>query len=195
MEMHLAVSRIVSWTGYLWLGLGAVWLGSAPFTKKTIYRQSEAGRYAHIAVFAAGLYLLFGRPSGVAWLDGPVYGVTVPIALAGLLLALVGVGFAVWARLMLGDNWSANPTLKDGHTLVRSGPYAIVRHPIYTGLLVALLGTAVERGSVRSLVALPVCVAGLWLKMLVEERIMVQWFGEEYVQYRREVRALAPFLF
>ncbi len=107
----------------------------------------------------------------------------------------MGVAFSVWARLMLGDNWSNRVTVKENHTLARRGPYRIVRHPIYSGILLGMLGSALQRGGIRCFVGVLICGFSFWLKTRVEERFMVQSFGEEYLQYRHKVKALAPFIF
>jgi protein-S-isoprenylcysteine O-methyltransferase len=110
----------------------------------------------------------------------------------GLLLA--GMFFAGWARIFLGGNWSSNVTLKEDHTLVRSGPYRIVRHPIYTGLLVALLGTAIALGPLRCFLGVILAAVAWKIKSITEERFMVQQFGDQYTHYRMQVKALVPYI-
>lgn len=194
--MHLiTIPQIIHWTQLLWLLLCAVWLGSAPFAKRTIHEQSPSSRIEQSALFAVGLYLLFGSPSTPDWFNQPVFRVTVPIALAGLGITVCGVALSIWARLTLGENWSVYATVKRDHTLILRGPYQAVRHPIYTGFLVALLGSALQRGLLRSFLAVIICAVALWIKVAVEEDFMVQRFGQEYLRYRREVSALVPFLF
>ena len=112
---------------------------------------------------------------------------------AGILVA--SLGFVVWARLHLGSNWSGSVALKEGHRLVRSGPYRLVRHPIYTGLIGGLAGTAIAVGELRGVIAIVLLTATFWFKCQREERLMVSEFGDEYVQYRKEVKALIPFIF
>ena len=112
----------------------------------------------------------------------------------GLALTIVGALFAVWARFYLGGNWSLTVTVKEGHTLIRGGPYAVVRHPIYSGLSLAVLGTALTVGEFRGLVAVGLVVFGLLHKSLVEERLMREEFGAEYERYCRDVKALIPFV-
>jgi protein-S-isoprenylcysteine O-methyltransferase Ste14 len=109
------------------------------------------------------------------------------------MLAL-GLGFAVWARVHLGRNWSNTVTLKRDHDLVRGGPYRLARHPIYTGALVAVLGTAIARGEWRGLLASAIVFAALWRKLGIEEKLLEEVFGDKYRSYRREVRALIPFV-
>lgn len=105
---------------------------------------------------------------------------------------ILGFGFAIWARLHLGRNWSLGVQLKEGHTLIRTGPYALVRHPIYTGLLLVVLGKAIGQGKVAGFVAFAILLIEWKRKSLFEERFMVENFGGEYERYRAEVRGLIP---
>ncbi len=191
----ITIDQIIHWTQLLYLLLAAVWLGSLPFVKRTIYKQSMSSYLQQTVVFTVGLYLLFGSPSTPDWFNQPVFTVTLPIALAGLGMAICGVGVSIWARLTLGENWSSSPSIKQDHALIVTGPYRIVRHPIYTGFLIALLGSSLPHGLVRSFLAVLTCAVGLYLKVSVEEEFMVQRFGEAYLRYRRNVSALVPFLF
>jgi protein-S-isoprenylcysteine O-methyltransferase Ste14 len=175
--------------------LALVWIVSALRTKRTIQSQSSAAQLLYTAILAVGVCLIFVKQSGIPWLDLQLFPVTVPIALAGLLAVLMGVAFSVWARFLLGDNWSNRVTVKENHTLVRRGPYRIVRHPIYSGILFGMLGSALQRGGIRCFAGVLICGFSFWLKARVEERFMVQNFGEAYLQYRHNVKALAPFIF
>lgn len=188
--------QIARWgTQDLWIVLCGVWLIGGLMTRQSVRRQTISSRLWQIGIVLLGAWLIYGQGTGFAWLDAPAFPVTAAVALAGLAATLAGVAFAIWARVTLGANWSGMITVKEGHTLVRRGPYRFVRHPIYTGLLAAFLGTALTLGSVRSLLALPLLAFGFWLKSLMEERFMAEQFGEEYLRYRHEVRALVPFLF
>ncbi len=110
----------------------------------------------------------------------------------GAAVTAAGLLFSVWARRHLGSNWSQAVTLKEGHELITSGPYALVRHPIYTGLLLGLLGCAVALGEWRGLLAVAIVFAVLWHKLRLEERWMRAHFGEPYEAYSRHVAALVP---
>lgn len=90
---------------------------------------------------------------------------------------------------------SATVTVKEDHELVRTGPYRFVRHPIYTGLLLGFIGTAVARAEWRGVLAVALVFISLWRKLKLEERWMGETFGARYASYKREVRALVPFLF
>ena len=191
----ITTPQIIHWTNLLWLLLAAVYLGSLPFVKPTIHRQSLESGWQQHALFFIGLYLLFGSLPTPDWLSHPVLTVTASLALIGFGIVLCGVGFSIWARLILGENWSSDPSIKQDHTLILRGPYRIVRHPIYTGLLVALAGSALQRGLFRNLLGVFLCGISLWMKVAVEEHFMVHRFGDQYLRYRRNVNALIPFLF
>jgi protein-S-isoprenylcysteine O-methyltransferase Ste14 len=112
----------------------------------------------------------------------------------GLALTVGGIAFAIWARFYIGRNWSGRVTIKKDHQLIRSGPYSIVRHPIYAGFIVALTGTVIAIGQIRAILALAVVVWGLRCKSKLEEQFMSEQFGEEYARYRQEVKSLIPFV-
>ena len=118
----------------------------------------------------------------------------VPAQAAGVVLLVAGLGFAIWARRHLGRNWSASVVVKEDHALVRTGPYSRVRHPIYTGLLLAFLGTAIAVGEWRGLVGLVVAIVSFLLKSRLEEQRMGETFPE-YAEYRRHTAALIPGLY
>ncbi|HZP86958.1 MAG TPA: isoprenylcysteine carboxylmethyltransferase family protein [Burkholderiales bacterium] len=111
----------------------------------------------------------------------------------GALMTAAGLLFTVWARICLGRNWSAVVTIKRQHELVETGPYSLVRHPIYTGLLVAFIGSALARGEWRGVLAVLIAWAALWRKLRLEEAWMIQRFGEPYIAYCRRVPMLVPF--
>ena len=179
----------------LWLVLMIVWGLGMLTTKRTLRWQTTSSRLWQMGIVVLGYWMLFTASIQTLGLGRQLYAPGRGSAVAGVALVAAGVAFAVWARLTLGGNWSGTVTLKEGHTLVQRGPYRWVRHPIYTGLLLASLGTAVVSGSLHSMVALPVILFGFWLKIATEENLMVQTFGAEYVEYMRRVKALAPFLF
>lgn len=112
---------------------------------------------------------------------------------AGLLLFAVGLSFAVWARLHIGRNWGTPMSTKDEPELVTSGPYALVRHPIYSGILLAGIGTAVALGWFW---IVPVALAGIYFvySAFVEERYLTRQFPDEYPAYRRSTKMLVPLI-
>ena len=177
-----------------WMIVGIVWLAGALRTKRTARAQSSGSRLLQASLPAAAAVLLFNSRLAV----GPLAWRFVPssafIAYIGLALTLAGTGFAIWARAYLGQNWSSYVTIKEDHRLIQTGPYAVVRHPIYSGFLLAFLGTALAFGQVRGLVAWALAFVGWRLKSRMEEEFMQQRFGAEYADYKRRVRELIPFV-
>ena len=110
----------------------------------------------------------------------------------GAVVSVLGLGFAIWARLYLGSNWSNSVTIKRDHELITGGPYGLVRHPIYTGLLTGFVGTAIAIGQLCGLVAFAFLFVMLWYKLRLEERWMRLQFGEVYEQYAQRVPAPVP---
>src|ERR1700756_2856916 len=117
-------------TLYLWEFLMLVWLAGMFMTSRTVRRQTSSSRFWQTGIMLFGAWLLFVGGTGDGWLDAVALPVTAGVALTGLAITAAGVAFAIWARLTLGANWSGIITIKEGHTLVRRGPYRFVRHPI-----------------------------------------------------------------
>jgi protein-S-isoprenylcysteine O-methyltransferase Ste14 len=179
----------------VWVVLVVVWIVFAWRTKRTIRRESNVSQLLYTFILAIGVYLIFGPNIGIRLLDQPLYPLTPSVAVAGFAAVLLGVGISIWARVILADNWSNSVTLKENHTLVIVGPYRAVRHPIYSGNLLAMVGSAMQRGEVRSFLGVALLFLSFWLKARVEERFMMQEFGDDYLKYCREVRALVPMIF
>jgi protein-S-isoprenylcysteine O-methyltransferase Ste14 len=181
----------------LWLAWLVYWLVAARNVKATRRREPYASRIGHVVLTVLAAALLAFRhqqPVWLSWLDVRFLPQTTVVYWLGLMTVLVGLSFAVWARVHLGRNWSGRVTVKEDHELIRTGPYAIVRHPIYTGMLCAILGTAIAFGEWRGLIAFGILAASLMLKLRMEERFMSETFGEQYARYRTEVPALIPFI-
>ena len=111
---------------------------------------------------------------------------------AGVALAVAGFALTWWARIHLGKDWSAAVTLKENHALVRSGPYALMRHPIYTGLLLAFAGTVLAEDAASAWLGFALVAFGFVLKLRQEEQLLIAHFGETYKDYQARVRALVP---
>jgi protein-S-isoprenylcysteine O-methyltransferase Ste14 len=176
----------------LWLTILAVWLAGALFTKRTVRRQS-LGRVVVQRGLAVGAYLLLLVDRwDLNWLDWRFMKPSRPVEYAGVAVTALGIALAIWARVLLGRNWSGNATVKESHELVQGGPYRFVRHPIYSGISLAIVGTALTMGEVRGLLAVALALASWRVKWPVEERFMTEQFGDRYVEYRRRVRAIIP---
>jgi protein-S-isoprenylcysteine O-methyltransferase Ste14 len=140
-----------------------------------------------------GVYLIIWPRLPVPWLSEALLPDVPARYWLALALVAAGLGFTVWARLHLGRNWSGTVTQKQGHELVRSGPYALVRHPIYTGLLAALLGSAIALGEPRGFLGVFIVLGAFWRKLRIEEGFMRELFPGQYARYMTEVPALVPF--
>ncbi len=174
----------------LWVGWMVVWLAASFTVKPTERREQAVSRVLTSAplVICAALFVLPSLPSAhvVRW---------APWMLSvGTLLVAAGLGFAIWARVHLGGNWSGSVELKADHALVRSGPYRLVRHPIYTGMLLALLGSALALDEWRGVLGLAFGAAGIARRVWLEDRWMAAAFGAEHAAWRRETAAVIPFL-
>ena len=178
----------------LWACWAAYWWIASRNVKASTREEDSLSRLFHVVPLLLGALLLALPDWPLTFLGA--YFVTPgawTFALGAVLLA-AGLGFAIWARVALGRNWSGTVTLKQGHELVRGGPYRWVRHPIYTGLLCGVAGNALAIGQWRGAVALVIVCVALWRKLRLEERWMGEMFGAAYARYRKEVPALVPFL-
>lgn len=117
---------------------------------------------------------------------------TPPVETIGVLITVAGCLFAIWARITLGSNWSGRATVKASHELITKGPYAIARHPIYTGILTGAVGTGVAMAEWRCLLGMALIALVFAAKMGQEEKLMIQTFPEAYPLYRQRVKALIP---
>jgi protein-S-isoprenylcysteine O-methyltransferase Ste14 len=178
----------------LWAAWLAGWWLAAGSVKKTLRRESLGSRLTYTLPLWVAVWLFVSRRIPWAALNARfVPSAAWPYAV-GAVLVVLGLGFATWARVYLGRNWSADVTLKQEHELVRSGPYRWVRNPIYTGILIALAGSALARGQWSGVLAVVIAFGSFWYKARLEERVMHDAFGAEYDAYRREVKSLIPFV-
>jgi protein-S-isoprenylcysteine O-methyltransferase Ste14 len=171
------------------------WLVSAANVKATARLEPLSSRAAHFLPMVLALGLLASRPdSDIRFLFDRFVPSSAIVDWVGCWLVVLGLSFSVWARIHLGRNWSGRVTVKENHELIRTGPYALVRHPIYSGLLLAILGTALAVGEWRGALALVLMTSSFWRKLQIEERMMRETFGEEYRRYSGHTRAIIPFL-
>ena len=185
--MHLA-----NLVPIFWMAFGLIWIVAWAQTKKTQTRAPLGSRLLYGVPVAMGGYLM-ASDIRLPWLPSDAILRHSPtLEAVGILLTGAGIAFAIWARMCLGQNWSSAVSIKVGHQLIRRGPYAWVRHPIYSGLLLALIGTALERRRVIGFVAVAMFWLGFWIKSRLEEGFMRQTFGEEYIEYSRGTGALIP---
>jgi protein-S-isoprenylcysteine O-methyltransferase Ste14 len=177
-----------------WIAFALVWLVAAFATKATVRRQSVGSRLREALPLVAAFLLLRTNPGLMQWLSARFVPHSFEWQIFGAAVTIAGIAIAIWARFYLGTNWSASVTVKQDHQLIRAGPYSVVRHPIYSGLLLAMLGTAIYVGEIRGLFAVALATWAWKMKSRLEEAYMESEFGDQYVSYRREVKALVPFL-
>jgi protein-S-isoprenylcysteine O-methyltransferase Ste14 len=168
-----------------------VWLVAWFKTKRTQERMGFGSRLLYGVPVFIGSYLIFGDHVP-GWLQRRIVPQNVAVEILSVLLTAAGIGFAIWARFYLGENWSSAVSIKVDHQLIRTGPYAWVRHPIYSGILLATIGTALARREPRGLFAVILLWLGFWIKSRMEERFMRKTFGNEYQEYSRTTGALIP---
>jgi protein-S-isoprenylcysteine O-methyltransferase Ste14 len=191
--MHHAASIYALIINLLWVAWGIYWLISARSNKTTQQRESAASRWAHVIPLIVGGVLIGWRRMPWPLLTHRLWPVTFTSYCIGVALLAGGLLFSVWARVHIGRNWSGTVTVKQDHELIRSGPYALVRHPIYTGLLTALIGTVLISGTGRALLGLLIIIIALIRKLHVEEAFMRATFPGQYERYSAEVPQLIPF--
>jgi protein-S-isoprenylcysteine O-methyltransferase Ste14 len=175
-----------------WIVFAAYWAVGALKTGRTISQESFASRYGVLALEVLGFAMLFSGVAGIGVLGQRVVARTDAGAALGVALTWIGIAIAVWARWHLGQYWSARITLKEDHQLIRSGPYAHFRHPIYSGLDLAALGAAVAIDEWRCVVAVGLVVLGYWIKAKREESMLARQFGEVFDEHRRHTGFLIP---
>lgn len=180
----------------VWVAWLLFWAVMSFSGKHTVRRESRGSRLSHMLPMCLAACLLIARDfhGWVAFLSRDMLPYRPAFYAIGVAMVIAGLAYAVWARLHLGRNWSASVQVKDDHELVRTGPYRWVRHPIYTGMLIGLLGTMVAFDEWRALLALVIVFGSIWFKLKREERWMLETFGDAYADYRRHSRALIPFL-
>jgi len=169
-----------------------VWIVGWLRTKPTQERQPRSQRLLYTIPVILGTYLIGSVRIRLGWWTTRVLPRTETIQAIAILITAAGIGLAIWARFYLGQNWSGTVTIKVGHTLTRSGPYKWVRHPIYSGILLAMIGTALAHGRPTGLIAIVLFWLGFAIKLRLEEQFMRKTFGQEYDEYAKATGALVP---
>jgi protein-S-isoprenylcysteine O-methyltransferase Ste14 len=189
---------LVSWAAFL-----LVWGISALFVKQDVRGGGYAAawqRYWGLRLAAAAIIIFvavrLGRRAGSSGAALFSHGIFTPppaLGWAGAALTAIGIGFAIWARVNLGRNWSSRPAVKEHHEFVMTGPYAYVRHPIYSGIMLAALGTAITSSviGIGLFVFISITFA---LRMNKEEKIMLELFPDQYSEYQKHTKRLVPFV-
>jgi protein-S-isoprenylcysteine O-methyltransferase Ste14 len=176
----------------LWLVFGLYWLVSALKRKKTKQRESWVQRGWYLIPLIAAAWFLGGAQPRYSWLGQRFIPENLAVAWLGAAMTAAGIAIALWARWHLGTNWSGTVTLKEGHELIRTGPYRTIRHPIYTGILLAMIGSAVTWGQVRGLLMAAILWAAFYVKARREESFLAQEFGERFAEHVQHTGMFLP---
>ncbi len=176
----------------IWMVLCLYWILSALRTKAVKSQESFGKRLGYVLPVALGVTLLFNSRSHYSWLGMRFAPDTIALAVTGVVLTAAGVALAMWARLVLGENWSAAVSIRKNHELIRMGPYRTMRHPIYTGMMLGLLGTALVVGEVRGLLALVIVGLGFYVKACKEEAFLSREFGAGFEAHAKHTGMFLP---
>ena len=179
----------------VWIAFILYWRIKAGDTKTSQRIEPNAWPILQALTFLIVIVLLSVPRIPLPWLYRQLWPSDIWSFSIGAAATVVGLLFAVWARQHLASNWSSAVTIKQGHELITTGPYALVRHPIYTGILTGFLGTAIALSQVRGVVGFVLIFLSLWAKLRVEEDWMRSRFGETYATYAHRTAALVPYLF
>jgi protein-S-isoprenylcysteine O-methyltransferase Ste14 len=179
----------------VWIAFLLYWQIRAANTKTTQRLEPAASRIPRAFIFLIALVLLSTTRIPLPWLYRQLWPAGLWLFWLGAVVTIAGLLFAVWAREHLGSNWSRSVTIKQGHELITTGPYAVVRHPIYTGILTGFLGVAIAISQVRGLIVFVLIFLVFWVKLRMEEQWMRTQFGETYATYAHQTAALVPYLF
>jgi protein-S-isoprenylcysteine O-methyltransferase Ste14 len=186
------------WLPYLfplmWAAYIVYWWAMAASVKSDQRREQAGSRFQRLALMIFAVVLLAIPAVRLSVLDRRFLPDSLWWVWIGAVVTASGLLFSVWGRRYLGQNWSRSVTIKKDHELITGGPYSLVRHPIYTGLLMGLFGCALALGEWRGLVAVGLVFFALLRKLRLEEQWMCAQFGESYESYSRRVRALVPYV-
>ena len=179
--------------GGCWLIFGIYWLVTAVTTKAVAERKTFSSSLPYRILVILGGFLLWD-PRLPRPLNLELTPQTDQLQMIAAIVCVCGLFITLWARWTLAGNWSSDVTFKKDHELIKKGPYRFVRHPIYTGLLIMSVAVALEYGRLRCWLGPVAWGIGLWIKLNQEEALLLQHFPNEYPAYRRQVKALVPFI-
>ncbi len=179
----------------VWIAFIVYWRIKAAGAKSNQRREPDASGILRALTFLIVIVLLSTTRIPLPWLYRRLWPSGLWPFWIGAAITVAGLLFAVWARHHLASNWSSSVTIKQGHELITAGPYAVVRHPIYTGILTGFLGTAIALSQVRGVIGFVLIFIVLWAKLRKEEEWMRSQFGEVYASYTDRTAVLVPYLF
>ncbi len=175
-----------------WIVFVVYWAVSALKTRHTERSEPFASRYGVLVLVIAGFVLLFSGEAGIGILGKKVFPRIYALNVTGVALTWAGIALALWARWHLGQYWSARITIKEDHKLIRTGPYARLRHPIYSGVDLAAIGSALAIDRWRCVVGVCLIILGYWIKAKREEAMLTAQFGAEFKEHCSHTGFLFP---
>src|SRR5580692_1486327 len=178
----------------VWILFFLYWQIKAVNTKTAQRLEPAASRILRVLIFLVAIVLLSTARIPLPWLYVQLWPQGLWPFWLGAAVTIAGLLFAVWAREHLGTNWSRSVTIKQDHQLIVTGPYSLIRHPIYTGILAGFLGSALALAQMRGIVAFVLISLVLWYKLRMEEQWMRTQFGATYEAYSQRTSALVPFV-
>ncbi len=176
----------------IWASFSILWEVAARNTSRDQSAESSSARTLHVLMVNVALLLIFVPVPGLTQRFVPA---SAALSIVGLTLQFAGLFFAVWARLHLGRNWSGRISIKVDHELIRTGPYRLIRHPIYTGFLGMFAASVLVSGEVHAVVGLALGTFAYIRKLRLEEENLAAVFGAEWTEYRASSWALVPGLY
>jgi protein-S-isoprenylcysteine O-methyltransferase Ste14 len=181
--------RVLEWA---WIAFGLYWVFAARRVQAARTTESAAYRAFRFLVLTITFTLLFAKWTAIGFLGRSFLSRAQPLAYIGLIAALAGLSIAIWARISLGRYWSDKIVLKVDHQLVRSGPYARMRHPIYSGVLLGVAGSALVVDEWRAVLAFLLLLTNYMVKAKREDKILAGAFAQDFIEHRRRAGFLLP---
>jgi protein-S-isoprenylcysteine O-methyltransferase Ste14 len=182
-------------TAALWALLLTYWFVTFFPNRQTVRREPRWQWFVRILPLVAAYSLLLREPGQADWLGRRFVPASSWLQAIGVGVTALGVALAIWARWHLGRNWSATVSIRSGHELIGQGPYRTIRHPIYSGFLLATIGSALTIGETRALVTFAVVLVLFTIKARKEETWLAREFGADFEQQRRRTGRFLPRLF
>jgi protein-S-isoprenylcysteine O-methyltransferase Ste14 len=179
----------------VWVITGVYWIVAALNIKTARKKEALRFRVFYMLFWVIPFALTFFRFIPGDWWYTRLFSKNGVVEWAAFTGMVLGLAFMTWSRVILGRNWSGRIAIKEDHQLITSGPYSLVRHPMYTGFIFAFLFSVVLLGETRGLVSLVILLTGILMKVRLEEKFVREVFGHNYIAYSKQVKRLIPFIY
>jgi protein-S-isoprenylcysteine O-methyltransferase Ste14 len=180
---------------YLWTVVAIVYLVLSLLNKKkTAVKEKPGSRLIYLLCLIIGMAFIFYEKFPYGYLADPIYKCSNTLSWTGIIITAMGISFSLWARFIIGANWSGVVMVKKDHELIQSGPYAIVRHPTYSGFIFALLGTVMVLNEWRGIIGFVILIVSFLWKISKEEKMLKAEFSG-YIAYQKRTKKIIPFIY